>query len=194
MPSRRNLFAIALTTWLLALLAGAPAAAQSNEPGMKFTATAVNMSGVGRTGTSQVDIVIDRWSSEAERERLTRTFLEQGPEKLLDALQDTRPVGYIRTPESLGWDLRFATRIPDEEGGARIIIVTDRRMSFREAATRPRSADYPFTLIELRVDKEGNGEGRASVATKITLNKRTNVVELEDFATQPVMLKNIRRR
>ena len=45
-------------------------AAQSNLPPEKFRAFAVNMSGVGRTGSGTVDIVIDRWSSDAEREKL----------------------------------------------------------------------------------------------------------------------------
>jgi hypothetical protein len=188
--------------WIwVGLLAAVPGAfplsgarAQSNEPAAAFTAFAINMSNVGPTGAGQVDIVINRWSSEAERERLLKIVREKGPDKLLDALQDTRPVGYIRSPNSIGWDLRFAARMPDEEGGARIIIVTDRPIGFYEATNRPRSIDYPFTVIEVHIDKNGQGEGRASIATKILVNKRTNMIELENYANQPVMLKNVTKR
>jgi hypothetical protein len=166
-------------------------AAQSNLPGEKFRAFAVNMSGVGRTGSGTVDIVIDRWSSDAEREQLIKVFLEKGPEKLLDALQDTKRVGYIRDPQSLGWDLRFARQVQGEDGGRRIIVVTDRPIGFAEARNRPRTMDYPFTLIELHLDKDGNGEGKASVATKITYDKKKGTVELENYGTQPVMLTKV---
>ena len=67
-------------------------------------------------------------------------------------------------------------------------------MELREATTRPRSIDYPFTLIELHLDKNDEGEGRASVATKIKWNKEKNVLELENFSTQPVMLKQVRKQ
>jgi hypothetical protein len=170
-----------------------PGAAQSNQPAAAFTAFAINMGDIGRSGAGTVEIVINRWSSTAERDRLLQTFKEKGPEKLLDALQDTKPVGYIRSPESLPWDLRFAASWPEGDF-TRIIILTDRPIGFREAANRPRTIDYPFTLIELRINKSGEGEGKASVATKITFNKKTNMVELENYGTQPVMLKNVSKR
>jgi hypothetical protein len=60
-----------------------------------------------------------------------------------------------------------------------------------EAVNRPRSFDYPFTLIQLQVDKDGNGVGKASIATRIT--KEDNVIELEDFANVPVMLNDVKK-
>jgi hypothetical protein len=167
------------------------AAAQSNLPAESFRAIAVNMSGFGPGSAGTVDIVIQRWSSDAERDRLLTVFKEQGPEKLLDALQDTRPVGYIKSPGSLGWDLRFARQWPDEEGGRRIVVLTDRPMGFREVASSARTVDYPFTVIEFHLDRNGKGEGRASVATKITYSKRTNMIELENYGIQPVMLTEV---
>jgi hypothetical protein len=179
---------------LAALLAAAsaPAHAQTNQPAERFTAFAVNMGGIGGTGAGPIDIVIDRWSSDAERDRLLQTFKEQGPERLLEALRDTKPVGTIRSPHALGWNLRFARQVPDEEGGRRIIIVTDRPIGFAEAAQRPRTMDYPFTVIELRLNREGQGEGRASIAARLSLNERTNTIEIENWDMQPVLLNNVR--
>jgi hypothetical protein len=54
--------------------------------------------------------------------------------------------------------------------------------------------DYPFTLIEIRMKKDGTGEGKLSVATKITRNTKDNVVEIENWATEPVRLTNIKVR
>jgi len=110
----------------------------------------------------------------------------------LKALQKERPVGSIRAPGSLAYDLRYARELPGEEGGRRLILATDRPIGFAEARNNPRTLDYPFTLIELRLDAEGRGEGRLSIATKLTLND--NVLVIENYADQPVMLTEVRRR
>ena len=52
--------------------------------------------------------------------------------------------------------------------------------------------DYPFTLIEVHLKKDNTGEGKISVATKITLNKKDNTVELENYQSEPVRLNNLR--
>jgi hypothetical protein len=155
----------------------------------RFTAAAINMN---RGAATTIDIVVNRWSTDAERDRLMAVMMDKGPEKLLDALQDMPRVGYFRTPNSLAWDLRFARKMPGADGGERVVLVTDRRIDFWEAANRPRSIDYPFTVIELRLNADGEGEGKMSLATKIIADKEANIVTLENFDLQPVMLKNVK--
>jgi hypothetical protein len=185
---------VSVVVVLAALLAAtAPAAAQTNQPAERFSAFAVNMGGLSPASAGMVDIVIDRWSSDAEFERLLNTFKEKGPDRLLDALRDTKPVGTIRPPQGLGWDLRFARQEPLEDGGRRVIIITDRPIGFAEAVRQPRTMDYPFTVIELRLDGKGEGEGRASIATRLTWNRRMNTIELENYDIQPVLLNRIRK-
>ena len=70
--------------------------------------------------------------------------------------------------------------------------MTDRYIGFGEARDQPRSIDYPFTLMEIRVNKAGEGEGKMAVATKIDFNKKTNTMELENYGTEPVRLNNVR--
>ena len=94
---------------------------------------------------------------------------------------------------NLGYDLRYARKEPIEEGGERIVIATDRPISFWEAANRPRTIDYPFTLIEMRLGADGTGEGKLSLATKILVDKDTKEIVLENFSSQPVMLTDVRR-
>ena len=187
MPRRLTFVAAAC---LVAL--GTVAAAQLPGLPIRITSWAVNMSNIATGSNAIVDITIDRWSTEAERQGLMTTFFEKGPEKLLDAVQDTRPVGRIRFPNTLGYDLRFARHFPLEEGGERYVIITDRRIGFAEARNQPRTIDYPFTLIEIRVGKDGKGEGKMSVATKISFNKKHNTVELENYSSEPVRLTNVK--
>src|SRR5438067_13672856 len=97
----------------LAVLAVAIGAAQTMGTPEKFTAFAVNMGNLnGRTSAGTVEISVERWSTDAERTTLLDTLVEKGPEKLLDALQSTKRVGYIKTPESIGYDLHYAHKTP----------------------------------------------------------------------------------
>ena len=189
---RRIQMSILIST--VALLTGSAVAGQvaSNSATERFTANAVNISNVGRTGATPLDVVIERWSTDSERDRLMEIFKSKGPDALLEALRDLPRVGYLRTPDSLAYDLHYALELPGEEGGRRIVLATDRPIGFWEAANRPRTIDYPFTLIELRLGKNGEGEGKLSIATKLTLNG--NVLVLENYANQPVMLNSVRKR
>ena len=114
----------------------------------------------------------------------------KSPDELLKQLQKIGPVGTIRTPDSIGYDLHYAQQTPLPEGGRSIVIATDRPIGFWEATNRPRSIDYPFTVIQMNLDRNGMGSGTMSYATRITT--KNNIIELEDFATQPIMLNNIR--
>jgi len=178
-----------LTTAALTLAAYA-ATGQTNGQPERFTASAINMN---RGAAGNVEIVVNRWSTDAQRATLMAALLDKGPEKLLDKLQDMPRMGYIRTPDSIGWDLHFARTTPQPEGGERIVLVTDRRIGFWEATRQPRSIDYPFTVIELRLNRDGEGEGKMSLATKIIADKDNNTITLENYETSPVMLTNVRR-
>jgi hypothetical protein len=155
----------------------------------RYTANAINMNR-GAAGT--IEIVVDRWSTDAQRDKLMAVMKDAGPEKLLDALQDMPRMGYFRTPGQVGIDIHFARRVPQAEGGERVVLVTDRRIGFWEAANQPRSIDYPFTVIELRLNRDGEGEGKMSIATKIIADKENNIVTLENYDLQPVMLTNVK--
>ncbi|HJZ77815.1 MAG TPA: hypothetical protein VKE51_39070 [Vicinamibacterales bacterium] len=156
----------------------------------RFIANAVNMD---RGAAGNIEIVVNRWSTDAERDKLMSVMLDQGPNKLLDVLQDMPRAGYFRAPGRVGIDIHFARRVPQPDGGERVVLVTDRRIGFWEAANQPRSIDYPFTVIELRLNSDGEGEGKMSLATKIIADKENNIVTLENYGTQPVLLNNIRR-
>ena len=160
----------------------------------RYVALAVNLGGTpGPTGAGTVEITIDNWSTDAQRDQLMKTLIDKGPEKLLDTLQKMPRVGSIRTPNSIGYDLHYARKNPLDEGGDQIVLATDRFIGFWEASNRPRTVDYPFTLIELRVGKDGEGEGKMSLFTKITYDKKKNQVVLEDYGSQPVLLTQVRR-
>jgi hypothetical protein len=74
-----------------------------------------------------------------------------------------------------------------------VIIATDRYMGFWEAANQPRTIDYTFTLIQMRILTNGRGEGKMSFATKIIPDKDSKEIVLENYGSQPVQLTDVRR-
>lgn len=172
--------------------AGTPTEAPTKKDPLRFSAFNVSMS----TGMSGVtDIVVERWTTGAERTALlelveTAKEGEPGQQKLLRALQKIEPrTGYIRTPNSLGWDLRYAVENTMTDGTRQIVIATDKPVSFGAAASGSRVLDYPFTLIEMRMPPNGKGEGKMLAATSITV--KNGRLELENYGSEPVRLTSI---
>ncbi len=159
----------------------------------RFTGFAINMNSGPATAT--IDFTIERWSTDAERNQLLSIITEHKDptDPLLRALQKMPRVGGIRTPESLAWDLRYAHQSKLEDGGRRIVLATDRPIGFREARNQPRTMDYPFTIVEIRLNNNDEGEGKILVGTKIFVDKDKNVV-LENYGQQPVRFNNIRKQ
>ena len=158
----------------------------------KFTGFAINMNGAANTAT--VDFTIERWSTDAERKTLLSLIPEEhkDPQKLVRALQDMKSVGSLRTPQTLAWDLRYARQFKNPEGGRRIILVTDRPIGFREAANSNRSMDYPFTILEIRLNAKDEGEGKIYGGSKVYVEKGELVVE--NWGTQPTRFNNIKKQ
>jgi hypothetical protein len=161
----------------------------------RYTAIALGTGGpLTRGVASNVDITITRWSSDGETERLLTTLKNEGPQKLLDAVRDAKSVGTIQTPGNLAYDLRYAQQEVLGDGLRRIVLITDRPISMWEAVNRPRTIDYPFTLIELRVNSRGEGEGKLNLATRIDISRTGRTLQLENYDSQPIHLNEVRRR
>lgn len=179
---------------LLATLPGPAALAQTQGDREEFTAFAVNMGALtgGSGATAQLIITINRWNTTAERDELFGVLKQKGQEVLLNQLRRAKSVGTLRTPSSIGYDLRLAMDEPGKDGGRRVLVVTDRPVGFNEATARPVSIDYPFTVIDMQIPKEGFGQGTMSIAAKIIPAGRTVLVE--NYDTQPVQLNRVETR
>jgi len=200
--STRLLTSALLVGGLVSSLAAAAVVRPQAELPLRLTSFTINLGftnppfrrglGIGdRRRTGMVEIGIDRWSSDRQLDALIDTLRTRGANKMLNDLRRAPRVGFIRTPDHVGWDIHFASVSPTEDGGQKIVLATDRPIRFWEAANLTRTLNYPFTLIEIRLDKNGRGEGRMSVATRITLSRDGRTLELENYASQPVLLKKV---
>jgi hypothetical protein len=183
---------LAIVMFVLAVGTATSPARAEDKALLRLRAFAVDMSGVSRPRTGSIDIVIERWSTDQEREQLRAALIEKGSDALLAALQKIKPrAGYIRSSTSLGWDVHYARQEPFGDGARRVIIATDRPMSFWELRNQPRSVDYEFTLAEIRLTKDAKGVGKLVTAAKITWNKDTRSVEIENYGIEPVRLSEV---
>jgi hypothetical protein len=93
--------------------------------------------------------------------------------------------------------------LPD--GGERIILATDRRLgaylpawtpltapsSGPEASATGSATDYQFTLIEMRMNSKGSGEGKTSLTTKVIVDGDAKTIALDDYAGAAPNLRNV---
>ena len=162
--------------------------AQTPEVPMHFSAVAQDLD---RGLAVPIRIAINHWSSDSTRDNLMNVLMTRGAAELLDALRDAPTVGTIRTTTSLAWDLHFARATPGEDGGTSIILGTDRPIAFSEQWNSSRTLDYPFTVVELHLNKDGAGEGTLSFATKVIPDAKHNTVVLENWGTQRIRLTHV---
>ena len=175
-------------------LAGSVASAQTTGEPEEFSTFAVNMGALtsGGGATAQLIITVNRWSTAAERDGLLGTLKEKGQQALLDALGRAKRVGTLRTPQTVGYELRLALDEPGKDGGRRVLLFTDRPIGFYESRERPPSVEYPFTVIDMRLGPDGKGQGTMSLAAKIIPAGKNLVIE--NYDTQPVQLNKIESR
>lgn len=197
---------MAMAALVVAAGSGTMTAQPSQEPSaterVQITGWALNMSNMATGANQTIQINIDGWSNPSQRQHLIDTFMEKKQDGLMRELERQPELGRFRFPGftgpdpdnimRLGTDIRYAMNHPGEDGGRRIVIITPRVIGFREARNQPRTVDYPFTLFEMRFDKAGQGEGRMAYATQIRFDKKSNSVELENFASEPVRLNRLR--
>ena len=191
--------------WLPVLVATAAAvaveAAQAVDHNVEvITATTVNMDPAGQD--LKFDIL--RWSSDDDRQAviglLMHTATEQGEHATLSDLIALPSLGSVWLAESgLGYSLKYAHRVVTPDGGERLTFVTGRRLgAFNRtpwtSTVAPGAPDRPFTVIDLRLDGSGEGEGTMSLAADIVVDEKTGTVGLANYDTAPVLLESVKRQ
>jgi len=151
-----------------------------------------NAIALGKGLASQLQITITRWTTDQEREALLKTLVEQGQEAMLKILEKQKETGFMRLPNTRGYRLYYAYQIQDGKN-RRIVLATDRPVSMVEAWRNGRSQDYAITLIQLQLDENNKGEGWMGFAVKLKPDPEKRTLEIENYGTDPVQLKSVRK-
>jgi hypothetical protein len=163
------------------------------DPVDRFTAFAINMTDLSRAATAMVEIDIEQWSSDADRDRLLKILNGKGQREFLTALRAMPRAAVVRSPGGFGLDVRFAHRMVLPDRTEHILLIAQRPIDLQFEAQRPGVGSYPFAMAELRIEPKGEGEGKLSLATKLTGNPEKGFVRGQDYDRQPMSLTQVKR-
>ena len=148
------------------------------------------LGGVSRPFTLSIDGV----NSTVDANRAVTMLAEGGQDALLKELHGKR-LGYFSMGAQLGRDLNFVQETPTADGGRRIVVLFERWMNTFEIRYGTRSEDYPFTYVELTLDRNGKGQGTLIPAARITFDKKHgNQIDVENFGIYPAQLAGVELR
>jgi hypothetical protein len=116
----------------------------------------------------------------------------QTPEGALAAALGRVPtLGYLWSSENAGYAIHSAVQLEEPGGGRRILLLTNRRLGAWNDRWKPSDSTYGFSLIELRLNAQGQGEGKISLTGKIAADSAAQTFALENYEALPVVLKDV---
>jgi hypothetical protein len=171
---------------------GSVAAVAATDAAVSYSARLVNFEEPMGRATGLVQVRVTRWSSDAERDDLTNALLKDGQAGLLAAVSKLPEAGVLRTPGTAGYPFRYARRLESANGDETILVVIDRPIGFAEFRHGWQTRDYPFTVVELKLNDQGAGEGRLLPATRIQADPATRDISFEQYSATAMLLQNVR--
>jgi hypothetical protein len=155
-----------------------------------YTFVAISTGGPSGGRTASFDFRITRYTTDQEVEELANILKTQGQDGLRRAMEKL-DVGRINLVGKTGTQISVARKRQTPDGTI-LTIVTPRNMSFVELYNSGRSVDYPFGYVRFTLNEKGEGTGQIMAATKITFNKKKDIVEMESFGNQYLKATNVR--
>jgi hypothetical protein len=176
------------------LLAVFPSAVAGQSEGPKkqeqFSATAFGQAGMFGGKSVPLNIYISDYSSDQEVEELAATLKTKGSDALLNSIQKIKEKGRVATTGRVGWGIPVVRQHPTAKG-RRIVMFSDRPISFYEARNAPRSKSSEFGMLVLDVDDKGEGEGLLYGACKVKFTT-DDQLEVEHFGQAPARLAAVK--
>ena len=139
-----------------------------------------------------VNINIDQYSSDADRQTLIDAFQKDGSKGLSSALAKMSRKGSLAVTGTVGYDITYARRVSTPDG-YRVRILTNRPVSFGELSNGTRSEDYNLSFVELNInDQPSKSTGVLLPAVQFKVDEKTKEIVAEDYRN-PWKLQNIQR-
>lgn len=173
-------------------LAAAPAVAQDTAE--TYNATAKLKTAAGASLTAPVVITIDRWTSDAQREKVLAALKSGGTAGLQKEVAGLPSVGTLQVGDMKA-PLHFARALP--VGGGKVVTVVTSKPVFFVGAGQPGAKakeGYDVAIVLFQVDAAGKGEtGDFAPAAKVKVDDRGALVT-EDYGAEAVRLEGITKK
>ena len=197
--SLRPVLAPVLGVAICLLVSPHPGAALRVGPLQRFTARAVSV--VDSKDVGPIDILVDHWSNDTERDALQHTFIDKGAEELLPVLHRLHGrAGVVLLPgvQARGTRVRMPTpknllfaRESISKVGRQLVFVADQHVGFGEAPIYSRAELQEFNLLDIRIGPDGKGVGKVAGADNVTYNEQTKMFEMKDYGKAPARLVDV---
>ena len=174
---------------------------------LDIRARAVSALNIERATSDHIDIRVERWSTDDEREALVETLDSAGNHALATALGDESEAGWVRFDPRGGRGpgrdprktiLRYAREI-DRGDTKEVILITDRYIGYgsnSQGADGSKLAQYPLSFVLLKFQKDDAGDwkgiGRIFVGAKVRFDNTEKKFVIDEFPTDPVYLKDVK--
>lgn len=158
--------------------------------GQSITGTMVSVGGRSSGQTRPFTLIINRYTSPEDVQRLNSALQSGGQDELLKVLSGM-DAGRIQLGTGIGVTAN-AIISAKQEGRTKLIVLYQRNLRISELRYGTRSEDYKFGYAELYFGGGGN-EGMLIPAAKVRL-KDGNTWEVEDFGTFPARLIGLQTR
>ena len=158
-----------------------------------FRAHANVTSKEGLAGAMFVDIKVDKYSRDADRDVMTNALKTGGYPALLTAVRNAPAVGTVTIGKDT-YTIRWAREQRSGENKRTISIVTDKPMYFvggGNVNAKPR-AGYELAVVQFDIDDAGVGQGTMAAAARIKPGGPNGFI-IDDYADQPIKLTSISR-
>ncbi|MBI2827798.1 MAG: hypothetical protein HYX77_00825 [Acidobacteria bacterium] len=141
------------------------------------------------TVPERLNISITRYATDAERDRIFSIASSEGIGRVPDALREMTAAGYLNWPGGSSHTIRYARRVPRSDGGQDLVLITDVAVhAWWRAGGRPENDR--FSVIQLRLNNQGAGEGKVSFGT-VTANQEAGV--MLDYGREPVVFADVQQ-
>jgi hypothetical protein len=187
-----NVTSVIISVISIMLLANSSSSAQKLDKRITIQAQAMGQSTqLGRT--FGVTLLIEEYSTEADKTALLEAFSQKGNEGLVNALSKMKSKGRISVTGTLGYDVSYIRQWKQPDGTTMLRAVTDRPIRIGEAWSDSRSMDFNLSALEIifSPDKKKN-TGIMYPLSQLKMNKE-NQIELELYQN-PWKLVNIMQR
>ena len=175
---------------VLLLLSVGFAKENGGKKGAHYSGVLIGTGGVSGGASMWIDMYVDEFTTNEKALEYLTVLRDNGQDVVIKELSK-KDIGRVVAPTGGNVPIAVARKI-ESETGTIIRLFIARRMLFLERYEMTRSTDYPVGLIELMLDKDGNGQGAVVAAAKVKITNEGSF-ELESLGNQYVKIANVRR-
>jgi hypothetical protein len=181
-------FAVAICVLVLGVV-GSPVSSLEKPKPETIEATAQGTS-VQFGQRFNITLIIEDYSTRADRATLTKAFQEDKNQGLYKALSKMKAVGHIAIGGALGYDVSYIRLVPTPTGRT-IRFITTRPISMREQNSNSLSSDYNLTAGELQLNDTDKSKSSGVLYPRAMLAVDEDNEIKFDLATDPYKLTDI---